>query len=296
LIGKTQVGVLGATCSVGQRVLERLSEVGSTVTAYSRKTRAENARELDGVSWRQLRSALALGNAEAQPYWICAAPIWVLPEYFPMIEGLGAKKIVAISSTSRFTKETSSDPEERATAKRLANAENTVSEWAEKNGVACVILQPTLIYGHGRDKNIAEIARFIRRFGFFPVFGKAQGLRQPLHVDDLASACVASLTTRLPHSSQCRVYAISGAETLPYREMVRRVFEAMGRPARILSLPLVSFRAATWLLRHIPRYRHWTPAMAERMNRDMAFDHSSARRDFGFSPRPFQLDPEDTAV
>jgi hypothetical protein len=33
--------------------------------------------------------------------------------------------------------------------------------------------------------------------------------------------------------------------------------------------------------------------MAERMNRDLVFDHSEATRDFGFTPRPFVLSAED---
>jgi nucleoside-diphosphate-sugar epimerase len=152
-----------------------------------------------------------------------------------------------------------------------------------------------LIYGYGRDKNIAEIARFIRRFGFFPIFGEARGLRQPIHADDLADACVASLTARLPDTPKCRAYALSGAETLSYREMVGRVFGAMGKPVRILKCPLPVFRIATCILRFHPRYRHWNGAMAERMNRNMVFDHSSARNDFGFSPRPFRLEAVDVA-
>jgi nucleoside-diphosphate-sugar epimerase len=215
-------------------------------------------------------------------------PIWVLPEYFSMFEGLGVQKIVAISSTSRFTKEMSSEPEERATARRLAEAENALREWAGKKSVECVILQPTLIYGHGKDKNIAEIARFIRRFGFFPIFGEGKGQRQPIHADDLAAACVAALSARLPGAPKYRVYAVSGAETLPYHEMVRRVFDATQKPARIVRVPLPVFRAAIWLFHFFPRFRHLNKAMAERMNRDMVFDHSAAQRDFGFSPGPFR--------
>jgi len=46
-------------------------------------------------------------------------------------------------------------------------------------------------------------------------------------------------------------------------------------------------------MRLLPRYRHWSVAMAERMNSDLVFDHSDAERDFGFSPRPFWLSLED---
>ena len=75
--------------------------------------------------------------------------------------------------------------------------------------------------------------------------------------------------------------------------MVARIFSALGRPVCLLPVPLLAFRFAVALLRLLPRYRNWTSAMAERMNRDLVFDHIEATRDFGFEPRPFILSAED---
>ena len=163
-------------------------------------------------------------------------------------------------------------------------------EWAEKQGIEWVILRPTLIYGLGKDKNIAEIARFVRRFGFFPLFGKAMGLRQPIHVQDVANACFEAL--QAPASTN-RFYNISGGETLTYRDMVIRVFAAMGRNPRLLPVSLSVFRVAVAVLRYLPRYRHWSAAMAERMNVDMVFDSNEAEQDLAFLPRKFVLSKED---
>jgi len=44
------------------------------------------------------------------------------------------------------------------------------------------------------------------------------------------------------------------------------------------------------------RYRQWSTAMAERMNRDMVFDHAEATRDLNFKPRAFVLSPEDVVI
>jgi len=220
------------------------------------------------------------------PFWVCVAPIWVLPDYFSLLDAQGARRVVALSSTSRFTKEDSTDPEEQAMALRLADAEARVREWAECRGVEWVILRPTLIYGLGRDKNIAEIARFIRRFGFFPLFGKANGLRQPIHAAEVAGACLAALQAP---SAANRVYNISGGETLTYRDMVARVFSVLGRRPRLLTVPLWAFRLAVVMLRRLPRYRQWSTAMAERMSRDLVFDHAEATRDLGFKQRAFVL-------
>ncbi len=177
-----------------------------------------------------------------------------------------------------------------ATAARLVEAETRLVDWANANGVDWCILRPTLIYGLGRDSNISEIARMIRRYHFFPLFGKATGLRQPVHADDVAQACVAAL--ECPGASG-RSFNLSGGETLPYRSMVERVFTALGYRPRFISVPLALFRLCIPLLRLLPRYRHWSLAMVERMNQDMVFDHGEAKRVLGFSPSEFVLTRED---
>ena len=228
-------------------------------------------------------------DAVTIPWWICIAPISALPAHFAWLESQGAQRIVALSSTSRFTKDTSSDPQEQGIAQGLVDAENQVQAWAQSRGIEWMVLRPTLIYQPGQDKNVTEIARCIERFGFFPVLGNAHGLRQPIHAADVAGACIAALQSPAVAN---RAYNISGGETLPYRSMVDRIFAAQGRVTRVLSVPLWMFKLAVLLLRCLPRYRHWTAAMAERMNRDLVFDHTDATRDFGFQPRAFTLQQE----
>ena len=271
------VGVLGASSLVGECLLPMLRAAGWRVVAFSRHPSPQpSLRRGEGVT----------------PYWICLAPIWVLPDYFALIEAAGARRVVVLSSTSRFTKVGSGDTAEQATAAKLIDGETRLQAWAESRGIEWVILRPTLIYGLGRDKNISEIACFIRRFGFFPVLGEAKGLRQPIHAEDVAGAC---LTALQGSDVRSRSYNISGGETLTYREMVARVFAALGRRPRLLTVPLWAFRLAVTTLRCLPRYRQWSAAMAERMNSDLVFDHADAVRDLGFKPRTFSISPEDIA-
>jgi uncharacterized protein YbjT (DUF2867 family) len=86
-----------------------------------------------------------------------------------------------------------------------------------------------------------------------------------------------------------QAYNISGAETLTYDEMVRRVFEAMGKKSRFLHIPRAAFRLVVALSHFVPRSRGVSIGMAERMNQDLIFDHSDAVRDFSFKPGPFHL-------
>ena len=282
-VDERRVGLIGATSLVGECLLPLLTQAGWRVTAFSRRAVEASA---DGVEWRTLPSPQAplLEGEEEVQGWVCVAPIWVLPDYFGLLEAHGVRRVVALCSTSRFTKDVSSDPEERAVANRLAEAEERLRVWTENKGVGWVVLRPTLIYGRGRDKNISEMARFIRRFGFFPLLGRGSGMRQPVHSEDVAAACLAALD--LPYAAN-RAYNLSGGETLTYREMASRVFTALDRRPRLLTVPLGLFRLTVACLRLFPRYRHWSAAMAERMNQDLVFEHTDEARDLGFRPRRF---------
>lgn len=284
---QNRVGIFGATSLVGSCLIPLLGKTGARVTAYSRSPPMPHD---GGWDWHQVGGAVAADERIASIHdWISLAPVWVLPDYFDLLEAHGARRVVVLSSTSIFTKQRSNDAQEKATAQRLANAEKRVFEWAQSRNVQWVILRPTLIYGLGQDKNIAELARFIRRFGFFPVFGQAQGLRQPVHAGDVAAACLAALQLLQLPAAANRAYEISGGETLSYRDMVTRVAVALGRHPRFVQVPLWTFRLAVAALRCLPRYRLWSVAMAERMCRDQVFDHTDAARDLGFKPRPFSL-------
>lgn len=305
--------MFGATSLVGECLLPLLSQAGWNVRVFSRQLfhgktvnkewqktlpdpnfvvmgEALNKKDTS-LTEEQEKGDIELSQKENKiECWICVAPIWVLPEYFDLLKSSGARRIVALSSTSRFTKQGSSDHHEKMVAQRLIGSEACLRAWAEENGVECVILRPTLIYGRGRDKNISEIARFIHRFNFFPLVGRASGLRQPVHAEDVAAACLAAMNAE---KVLCGAYNLSGGEILRYRDMVMKIFAAMGRRPLLFSIPLWMFRVAVKCLRILPRYRHWSIAMAERMNRDLVFDHAEAARDLGFHPRPFRLEAED---
>ena len=290
-------GVLGATSFVGQSLLARLqtpslnasaaktaTSVFSPVFAFSRRAAPPSAiTAAAGIHWQRLPVSPRTWQTSI-PHWIAVCPLWAVPEHFPLLEAAGARRLVALSSTSRFTKRDSAAASERAIAARLAAAEDQVLDWARTRGIAATILRPTMIYDGIHDQNVARIARFIRRFGCYPVAGAAVGLRQPVHADDVATACESALQCDGLHET----YEISGGETLTYREMVGRIFAWLERPPRLVTLPLPLVRAAGTLVRLLPGLES-VPTMAARMNEDLVFDHGAATRDFGFHPRAFSL-------
>jgi nucleoside-diphosphate-sugar epimerase len=220
-----------------------------------------------------------------------AAPIWLLPALLPLLSELGLRRLVAFGSTSRFTKRDSSSARERDTARRLGEAEETVESICRDRSIAWTIFRPTLIYGGGRDRNVSAIARLVRRLGFVPVAGPALGARQPVHADDLARACLATLDNPATFG---KAYDLPGGETLTYAEMVKRIAHGAGRKPRLLHVPLPALRIAIGLARLLPSFAYLSMEMADRMNEDLTFDHGPARRDFGYAPRGFVF-PEEPA-
>lgn len=274
-MAERRVGVLGAGGFVGRCLLERLRHQGWEVIACHSRQREQWPRPEAG---------------KTVELWISVTPVWALPDSGEWLEAWGARRVVALSSTSVVSKRHSADREEARLAERLDAGESWLRKWGEAKGIEWVILRPTLIYGRGGDRNVCDIARFIRRFGCFPVLGSASGMRQPVHVEDVADACLSALASR---RAAGKVYSLSGGDMLSYRDMVLRVFAALDRRPLLIGVPLWAFRLGAALVRLLPRCRHWKSAMAERMALDLVFDHSAAARDLGFAPRSFRPRPED---
>lgn len=270
--------VLGATSLIGEFLLTRLNAAGIEPMALSRRPPS------DDVCWVDADLADSDLADELPPVAtvFSLSPIWLLPQALPALKASGLTRLVAFSSTSRFTKQDSPDVAERAVAKALADAETRVEAFCADNGVAWTILRPTLIYVEGRDGNVSRLAGLIRRFRILPLSGRGEGLRQPVHAEDLAIGALAAATAPAAHD---KAYDLTGGETLTYRVMAQRVFEGLGRRPAILSLPPWLFRLLLTLAR--PFYPGATATMADRMAQDLTFDDAPARRDFGWAPRDF---------
>ena len=281
----TRALVTGAAGIVGHYLVRRLREAGLEVHCVSRVARdggdvVWHVADLGEVGWHEGLPPMDLV--------LHLAPLWLLPPALDGIRALGAGRLIAFGSTSLHTKMDSPSAGERRLAAWLAEAEAALARDAGR--IEWTIFRPTMIWGGGLDRNISTIARFIERFGFFPMAGWAPGLRQPVHADDLAQACMAALDR--PASHGCRL-DLGGGEVLSYRDMVTRIFETLGRPPRLVRLPPKLFRTLVSLA---GRRTRLDPAMVDRMAQDMVFDPEPARRIIGYAPRPFHPSRDDLGV
>ncbi|MET3908962.1 nucleoside-diphosphate-sugar epimerase [Bradyrhizobium sp. S3.3.6] len=277
---RTECLVIGGSGLVGGYLVDHLARQHRRVFAVSRSPRSTAA----GVEWIQadLTRSDTLRFPDVTTLY-CTSDAILLAKALPLILSSTVDRVVALSSTSVLTKQDTEVAEERETIRNLTDAEQTIARLCEQRQVSWTILRPTLIYAEGRDTNITPLSRLIRRIGFMPVVGGAQGLRQPVHAEDLAIGAIAAAAS--PAASN-KFYSLPGAETLPYREMIGRVFDGMGRPRRLVPV-------SPWLWRVIfamakPLFPTANVAMGLRMMKDMTFDATPAVEDFGWNPRLFR--------
>lgn len=284
---RRSVIVSGATSQIGRSLLPLLVAAGHRVIALSRKGEPDWQEGFPReVLWlkadiRDAGSLMALPPAHTL---IHLAPLMILPDQIAAFATLGVRRLVAFSSSSKFSKAKSPVAAERAFAARLGAAEAAVDSICRDRGIHWTIFRPTLIYGCGMDRNITLIRRTVRVIGFFPLLGAGSGLRQPVHAEDLAAACVDVLDNPACFD---KAYELSGGERLSYKAMVARIFASLHLKARFVSIPMALFGAVLRTVSFIPRYRDFNIAMAQRMNENLVYAHDEATRDFGYRPRKF---------
>lgn len=275
--------MMGAANLIAPYMMQRLKEADLAAEVISRKAVAvPEGFSLTQIDLTSARNWIAPEGAVI----ISLIPLWVLAQLLPRF--MGVKAIIAVGSTSLFSKAGSASESERKTAADLDRAEGLLREWCRRSLVHYTLLRPTMVYDGRGDKNIARMARFIRRFRFLPLAAPAEGLRQPIHADDVARAVIGAINNEEAYD---KALNIAGGEVLTYRVMAERVFAAAGINPRFLMLS-----PTDWLIKAfhgvealgLLREKSLGGAIFRRMNEDLVFDTGEGLRILNYQPREFR--------
>lgn len=289
------VGVTGASSQLGVFLLPRLRAAGFRVMAVSRSAPRQGLAPAEGVNWLHPDVFLSNGGPDcltATPvHLVSCGPLALAQEFVLRLHTL--QRVVAFSSSSVQSKAQSPDRAESRRMATMAEEEKSLADVCSERGLPLLLLRPTLIYGCGLDRNVSLLASLARRTGVIPVASEADGLRQPVHADDLADLAVRALAADAPVAMTSEA---CGGGTLTYRDMVQRVAAAVPRGVRLVTLPVGLLSAGVWLVSTLPGWRGLSTEMVRRQNRDLVFDDSGLRRVLGWSPRPFEPTAADFEV
>jgi NADH dehydrogenase len=100
-----------------------------------------------------------------------------------------------------------------------------------ESGLSFAILRPTVLFGP-EDILINNIAWLLRKLPVFGIFGDGSYRLQPIYVDDLAQIAVEQ-----GQKSENVTINVVGPETFTYRNLVKTIGKAIGKPRPTISVP-----------------------------------------------------------
>ena len=119
-------------------------------------------------------------------------------------------------------------------------AEQELADVAGLTGLEAVVLRPPLVYGPGVKANFARLMRGVQRGIPLPL-RSVDNRRSLLALDNLVDLLVCCVEHPLAAG---QTFLVSDGEDLSTPELVRRLAQAMGRPARLFPMPPQVLRMA----------------------------------------------------
>lgn len=156
-------------------------------------------------------------------------------------------------------------------------AEESLRKLAAETGMELVIVRPPLVYGPGVKANFLGMMRWLYKGVPLPL-GAVHNRRSLVALDNLVDLIV----TCMDHPAAAgRTFLVSDGDDLSTTELLRRTGEALGRPARLLPVPvkLLEMGAACLGRR----------AVARRLCGSLQVDITETRERLGWEP-PVSVD------
>jgi len=193
----------------------------------------------------------------------------------------GVKRFVFVSTikvngehtteTRPFTESDPPDPQD-AYAISKWRAEQVLPRVAQESGIEIVVVRPPLVYGPGVRGNFIRLLAAVDRGIPMPIAG-VHNRRSMICVGNLVDALI--LCANHPAAAG-KTYLVRDGEDISIPDLVRQMAAALGRPARLLPLPI-------WLLRGLGRLVSRVGTV-ERLVGSLRVDDALIRSELGWAP------------
>ena len=123
-------------------------------------------------------------------------------------------------------------------------AEQGLRELSAETGMEVVIIRPPLVYGPGVKANFAAMMRWLQRGVPLPL-GAIYNQRSLVALDNLVDLIVTCMTH--PAAAH-QTFLVSDGEDVSTTELLRRMGQAMNRPARLIPVPASGLKLAATIV------------------------------------------------
>jgi len=156
-------------------------------------------------------------------------------------------------------------------------AEEGLRKLAQQTGMEVVMIRPPLVYGPGVKANFLAMMRWLHKGIPLPL-GAIHNRRSLVALDNLVDLII----TCIDHPAAAnQTFLVSDGEDLSTTELLRRMGLALGRPARLIPVPVSLLTAGAALLGRRD--------MAQRLCGSLQVDISKTRTLLGWKP-PISVD------
>lgn len=281
------MSLIGATQGVAKACLEALKVADQTfeVHAYTRQAPPNLPSNHINVIWHSCDLSKDV-MSQSGILWISAGPIGLVLKQLEWAGNQRPQAIWALSSASTDFKLDSPSPKERKQMRAILDQEAALSSYCQANGIRLQLFKTTMLYGLD-DQNINRLAELIHRLKIIPVVG--QGLRAPIHVDDLGRLIADDVIAHQNGESiPSGTWRLQGGEVLTYPDLLRRIATNRGLRCGIVNLPQALLRASLSLVHFLGFLKDVNAEMLSRQARDLVVDDEPARTQLNWTPRNFQ--------
>ncbi|HIL34338.1 MAG TPA: SDR family oxidoreductase [Nitrospiria bacterium] len=156
------------------------------------------------------------------------------------------------------------------------DAEKVLIDISQRTGLEVVILRLPLVYGPGVKANMARLFKIVDQGVPLPL-GRVKNTRSLIFIGNLVDAICAVLDH--PKAAG-QTFLVSDGEDVSTPELIRRISQALDRPARLLPLPTSFLRLAGNLTGR--------SATVDRLLNSLVVDSTKIRRELDWTP-PYSM-------
>lgn len=296
-----KVLVTGANGFVGKALCAHLAEHGYSVRRAARSPHGASDETVVGLLNRDTDWAPTLAGCEAVVH--LAARVHVMHDTAAdplalyratnteatlnlarQAAQMGVKHFVFVSSIKvngegrdEPYRETDTPAPEDAYAISKWEAEQGLQRIAQETGLKVIVLRPPLVYGPGVKANFARLLRTVARGLPLPL-GAIRNRRSLLYLGNFVDA----IRICLEHPAALgQTFLLDDGQPVSTPELVRAVAHAMGRPARLLTIPVAVLKFSGTLL--------GKRAAVDRLTGSLWLNSSLIRTRLGWTP-PYSME------
>jgi nucleoside-diphosphate-sugar epimerase len=297
-----RIAVSGANGFVGRALSGLLHDAGHEVVALVRRSGGCDPRSAESLIDDDNFASLAAGKPELGPcdaFVHLAARVHVMHDHVadPLtayraanVDGAmnaaraalraGARRFVFVSTIKALGEGEPGRPwreddrpapvDPYGISKR--EAELALLDFGRANGMEIVIVRPPLVYGPGVRANFLGLMKAVSKGVPLPL-GAVDARRSMVYVGNLADAIRVLAASPQPLNG---VFHVTDGNDLSVAEMIRAIAHALGRPARLLPVPVAWLRGIGKVTRQSAR--------VERLTGPLRMDGSRLREELGWTP------------